>query len=110
MTVTFFCFCHFLISKSINSLGFLVYGAIIIIAMENKIERDLGEQPIGKIMAELGLKPNDLVSNSTEQITHKMVGRAVKGRRLNLKIQYRILNALNKASGKEFTLKDLFNY
>lgn len=78
--------------------------------MDNKIERDLGEQPLAKIMAEHGFKSHDLVSNSTEQITHKMVGRAVKGRRLNLKIQYRILNALNKAANKEYTLKDLFNY
>lgn len=78
--------------------------------MDSKIERDLGEQPLAKIMAEHGFKSHDLVSNSTEQITHKMVGRAVKGRRLNLKIQYRILNALNKAAGKQYVLKDLFNY
>ncbi len=78
--------------------------------MNNKIKRDLGEQPIAKIMVEHGLKPNDLVSISTEQITHKMVSRAAKGRRLNLKIQYRLLNALNKAVGKQYTLKDLFNY
>ena len=78
--------------------------------MNNKIELDLGEQPIAKIMAEYGFKPNDLVSNSTEQITHKMVSRAVKGRRLNLKIQYRLVNALSKAAGKQYTLKDLFNY
>jgi hypothetical protein len=78
--------------------------------MNNEIERDLGEQPIAKLMVEHGFKPNDLVSNSTEQITHKMVSRAVKGRRLNLKIQYRILTALNKATAKLYTLKDLFNY
>ncbi|MCX5694011.1 MAG: hypothetical protein NT014_02575 [Candidatus Omnitrophica bacterium] len=78
--------------------------------MNKEIERDLGEQPIAQIMAEHALKPNDLVSNSTEQITHKMVSRGVKGRRLNLKIQYRLLNALNKAAGKQYTLKDLFNY
>jgi len=29
---------------------------------------------------------------------------------LNLKIQYRILNALNKAASKQYVLKDLFNY
>ena len=78
--------------------------------MDNEIKRDLGEQPIAKIITELGFKPNDLVVNSTEQITHKMVSRAAKGRRLNLKIQYRILNALNKASGKKYELKDIFNY
>ncbi|MDD5432065.1 MAG: hypothetical protein PHO70_03660 [Candidatus Omnitrophica bacterium] len=78
--------------------------------MDNKIERDLGEQPIAGIMAEYGLKPNDLVNNSSEQITHKMVSRAVKGRRLTPKIQQKILNALNKALDKQFVLKDLFNY
>jgi len=78
--------------------------------MNEEIQRELGEQPIAKIMAEQGLKPNDLVSNSTEQITHKMVSRAIKGRRLNLKIQYRILNALNKATNKQYSLKDVFNY
>ena len=78
--------------------------------MESKVERDLGKQPIAKIIVALGLKSNDLVSNSTEQITHKMIGRAAKGRRLNLKIQYRILNALNKVTGKQYLLKDLFNY
>ena len=78
--------------------------------MNKEIKRDLGEQPIAKILAEYGLKPNDLVINSTEQITHKMVSRAAKGRRLNLKIQYRLLNALNKAAGKQHTLKDLFSY
>ena len=78
--------------------------------MNEEIQREFGEQPIAKIMAEQGLKPNDLVSNSTEQITHKMVSLATKGRRINLKIQYRILNALNKAAGRQYTLKDIFNY
>ena len=79
-------------------------------AMNNEIKRDLGEQPMAKIMAKHGFKSHALVINSTEQITHKMVARAVKGRRLNLKIQYRLLNALNKASGKQYILKELFNY
>lgn len=78
--------------------------------MDNGIKRDFGEQPIAKIMVEHGFKSHDLVANSTEQITHKMVSRGAKGRRLNLKIQYRILNALNKVTGKQYLLKDLFNY
>jgi hypothetical protein len=78
--------------------------------MNKEIERDLGKQPIIKIMAAHGFKPNDLVINSTGQLTHKMVSRAVKGRRLNLKIQHRILNALNKAAGRQYGLKDLFSY
>jgi hypothetical protein len=78
--------------------------------MNNEIQRDFGEQPIAKIVSEQGFKTHNLVINSTEQITHKMVNRAIKGRRLNLKIQYRILKALNKAAGKQYVLKDLFNY
>lgn len=78
--------------------------------MKNDIVRDLGEQPIAGIMDRCNLTPNDLVAASTEQITHKMVARAVKGRRLTPNVQSKILNALNKASGKSFLLKDLFNY
>ncbi|MDD5135958.1 MAG: hypothetical protein PHX20_07610 [Candidatus Omnitrophica bacterium] len=74
------------------------------------MERDLGEQPIAKIMARHGLSAHDLVACSTEQITHKMVGRAVKGRRLTPNVQRKILNALNNAAKKKYPLKDLFNY
>ena len=78
--------------------------------MANNIENNLGPQPIVGLMAEHGLKSNDLVRNSTEQLTHKMVSRAVKGRRLTPNIRRKILNALNKAAGKEYESKDLFNY
>ena len=78
--------------------------------MTKNIENDLGLQPIAGLMIEHGLKPNDLVGNSTAQLTHKMVSRAVKGRRLTPKIQQRIMKALNRAAGKEYKLKDLFNY
>jgi len=61
-------------------------------------------------MVKYGLKPNDLVRNSTEQISHKMVARAAKGKRLTPRVQLKILNALNKATKKNYSLKDLFNY
>ncbi|MFC1752976.1 hypothetical protein ACFL96_06230 [Thermoproteota archaeon] len=77
---------------------------------DSNVERNFGEQPIAKIMAEHGLKPNDLVSNSTEQLTHKMVARAVKGRRLTSNVRSKILNAISKATGKKYSFKDLFNY
>ncbi len=78
--------------------------------MANNIENNLGPQPISGLMAEHGLKSNDLVRNSTEQLTHKMVSRAVKGRWLTPNIQHKIINALNKATGKVYELKDLFSY
>lgn len=73
-------------------------------------ERDLGEQPLARLMAEKGLKPHDLVAASTEQITHKMVARGCKGRRLTRNVQGKLLRALDKASGGTHTLSDLFNY
>lgn len=76
----------------------------------SNIERDFGEQPIVKIMALHGLKAHDLVAGSAEQITHKMVSRAVKGRRLTPNVQLKILRSLNKVTGKRYQLKDIFNY
>ncbi len=78
--------------------------------MDDGIERDLGPQPIAAILAKLNLKPHDLVAASTQQLTHKMVSRACKGRRLTLNAQTKVLNALNAATGKYYSLKDLFNY
>ena len=73
-------------------------------------ERNLGAQPILHLMLEHGLKPHDLVAASLEQITHKMVSRACKGRRLTPNVQTKILNALNRATGKQNSMRDLFNY
>jgi hypothetical protein len=78
--------------------------------MDDGIERDLGPQPIADILTKLNLKPHDLVAASTQQLTHKMVSRAAKGRRLTINAQLKVLNALNAATGKSFSLKDLFNY
>lgn len=72
--------------------------------------RDLGEQPIARIMAAHGLTPRDLVAVSTEQLTHKMVARAMKGRRLTANAQAKVLRALNGAAGKRYAGADLFNY
>ena len=73
-------------------------------------ERNLGEQPIAQILRDLGLKPHDLVAASTEQITHKMVSRACKGRRLTPNVQSKIRNALTNATGRQYAIEELFNY
>lgn len=73
-------------------------------------ERDLGEQPLAALLSELGLKSHDLVASSTEQITHKMVQRGCKGRRLTKNVQGKLLRALNTASGNTYAIKDLFTY
>ena len=78
--------------------------------MSEDIERNLGPQPITQIMAKHDLKPHDLVAASSQQITHKMVARACKGRRLTPHVQTKILNALNAATEKQYALPELFNY
>ncbi|MFH1369105.1 MAG: hypothetical protein ABII64_08265 [Elusimicrobiota bacterium] len=72
---------------------------------------ELGVQPLDGIMARLGISNDELTLASTEQLTHKMVNKGRKGRRLTLNAQIKILRALNKAKpGNNFTVKDIFNY
>lgn len=73
-------------------------------------DRNLGEQPVLRILQEHGLKAHDVVAASTEQITHKMVARACKGRWLTPNVRAKILNALNRATARAYTLPDLFTY
>jgi hypothetical protein len=61
-------------------------------------------------MAEHGLRAHDLVAISTQQLTHKMVSRACKGRRLTPNVQSKIREALNQSTGKQYSLEELFTY
>ena len=74
------------------------------------VPKNLGEQPISKIMSASELKPHDLIAHSNEQLTHKMVARAIRGRRLTTHVQLKVCNALNNVVGKNYSLKDLFTY
>jgi len=79
-------------------------------ASKGDLPRNLGEQPLADLLSRHDLSRHDLVAASSEQITHKMVARACKGRRLTANVQGKILRALCAASGKDFTLGDLFDY
>lgn len=74
------------------------------------LERNLGIQPIADLLQQLQLKTHDLVAASDEQLTHKMVSRAVKGRRLTRNTQLKVLRALNMAANADFETAQLFNY
>ena len=78
--------------------------------MNSNVERNLGQQPIARIMREHNLKPHDLVAASATPLTHKMVSRACKGRRLTLNTQSKVLAALNRAAGQNYALGELFDY
>jgi hypothetical protein len=67
-------------------------------------------QPLDKLLGELAITNHELVASSTEQLTHKNVANARKGRPLTINIQMKILNALNARTQKEYRLRDLFNY
>jgi len=78
--------------------------------MKQELERNLGEQPIAQLLTTHALKSHDLVVESTEHLTHKMVARACKGRRLTRNVQEKLLRALNTRAKTNYGLSDLFNY
>ncbi len=78
-------------------------------------QRDLGTQPLDSLLSDLAIDNHELVSASTEQLTHKQVQKARKGRRLTKNIQMKVKNALERAvavrgEARVFALKELFNY
>jgi hypothetical protein len=76
----------------------------------NETEHNLGPQPIIELLGKHEITHHDLVAASTDQITHKMVTRACKGRKLSRRVQLKIRNALNTATEQVYTLSDLFTY
>ena len=83
--------------------------------------RDLGPQPLDRMMEALGLTNTDLVTTSPEQLTHKQMRRARSGRQLTLKMMMKVNRTFNiaiwyrlddgqKERFVEYAHKDLFNY
>lgn len=74
-------------------------------------QNELGTQPLDGLLVSLNLSNSDLVAASTQQLTHKMVQKGRKGRRISLNIQTKILVALETLRPEQkWTLQDLFNY
>lgn len=70
-----------------------------------------GVQPLDTILLSLKLSNHDLVQASQDQLTHKMVAKGRKGRKLTLNGQNKILRALNASQSKKvYLLSELFNY
>lgn len=83
--------------------------------------RDLGTQPVDGMIEAWGISNHDLVDASPEQLTHKQVQRARKGRMLTLAMMQKLTRALNIAVWYrltkeerelyfEYLHKHLFNY
>jgi len=78
---------------------------------KSSLSMEKGTQPLDQILTDLDLKNNDLVKSATEQLTHRMVAKGRKGRRLTRNVQGKILRALNTCQvKKQYILQDLFNY
>ncbi|MBR4125107.1 MAG: hypothetical protein IKR13_02795 [Victivallales bacterium] len=72
--------------------------------------REYGLQPLATILTERNITNHQVVAASTEQLTHKMMAKACRGRYLSSKVRQKILRAVNKVTGEEFRLSDLFTY
>jgi hypothetical protein len=77
--------------------------------------QELGLQPLDGLMEEYGFSNNDIVAASPKQLSHKVVMKARRGRRISGALQYKVLDALNLAlEEREVPVRlrreDLFNY
>lgn len=83
--------------------------------------REHGPQPLDELMEKWKLTNHQLVETSTEQLNHKQVQKARKGRQLTLTMMQKVCRAfniaiwhrLNKAQKEtyfEYTHRHLFNY
>lgn len=83
--------------------------------------RDHGIQPLDHLLTHWGITNHQLVESSVEQLNHKQVQRARKGRQLTLHLMQKVARTLNDAAlaripkeqreqFKPYTHKHLFNY
>lgn len=72
---------------------------------------DLGPQPLDRILNELSLDNHAIVeAGRSEQLTHKQVQKARRGRRVTPNLQRKITRAVNSATSGEWRIDQLFDY
>ncbi len=59
--------------------------------------REMGAQPLDDLMKARNLENSDLVRASLEQLTHKQVQKARRGRRVTKNIQHKVQRAIIQA-------------
>lgn len=75
-----------------------------------------GVQPLDQLMTKHGLSNTDVVNASSKTVTHKMVNKGRKGRRLSRKVQTKVYDAFcialksQDSEVSEIELKQVFNY
>ena len=80
--------------------------------VSNAQNMEAGVQPLDGLMTELGLSNHDVVTAAgVNVLTHKVVAKARRGRKLTRRAQDKIVAALNaKAAGRTFRREDCFSY
>ena len=87
----------------------------------DELTRDHGPQPLDGLMVRWNLTNHELVEVSTEQLNHKQVQKARKGRQLTLTLMQKLARAVNESVAKNlpkeqkpafapYLHKHLFNY
>lgn len=61
------------------------------------LSRNHGDQPLDTLMTQWAITNHDLVRSSEEQLNHKQVQKARKGRQLTLHMRMKITRTLNDA-------------
>lgn len=61
----------------------------------DELTRDHGPQPLDGLMARWNISNHELVEASEEQLNHKQVQKARKGRQLTLHLMQKLMRALN---------------
>lgn len=76
------------------------------------MEMDAGPQPLDGLMTSLSISNHDLVAAAGPNVlTHKVVAKGRRGRKLTLRAQEKIVAALNaRATGRTFKREECFSY
>ena len=75
-------------------------------------DMDAGVQPLDRLMTSLGLTNHDLVEAAgVNVLTHKMVAKGRRGRKLTLRTQEKIVAALQtRLKGRMVSREECFSY
>ncbi len=76
----------------------------------DELTRDHGPQPLDGLMARWNLTNHELVEVSTEQLSHKQVQKARKGRQLTLTMMQKLARALNEGVVKNLPKEERPNF
>ena len=72
----------------------------------DELTRDHGPQPLDGLMVRWTITNHELVEVSDEQLNHKQVQKARKGRQLTLHLMQKLMRALNEAAVTKLAKED----